>query len=192
MSRTVLCLTFVAAGVVSLAACGRAATGPRRSSSLAPDTRSSATLPDTNVARIFHWGRSVGSSRREISTRLGDPVSVRVEPTPNRHGPGLDSIFRLDYGTRVYWVRRPAGSERELLELAEYTERGQRLAGDVVIQKTTFEQLRERFGQPIEGKRRGDTLMVTYRAPGEGADEFVRFDLVKDIVRRVVWIFYVD
>ena len=53
-------------------------------------------------------------------------------------------------------------------------------------------ELRARLGQPIEGKKRGDTLMVTYRAPGDGAEEFIRFDLVKEVVRRVVWIFYID
>lgn len=184
MVRTVLCLSLLGLGSAGCASPGRS---PAAQFAAAP-----AELPDSNVARAFHLGRSHGSSRTEITARLGDPANVRVELVPNRHGAGTDSLIRLDYGSRAYWLRRPAGSARELLELVELTARGQPIAGGIVVQRTTFDQLRDRLGQPQQGERRGDTLMVTYRAPGAGPEELIRFDLVRDVVRRVIWIFYVD
>ena len=188
MARRVLWLPLIVLSI-GPAACGRSG----GTALTLPATSSAARdAPDSNVARVFHVGRSVGSSRREITATLGFPDSMRAEPVPNRHGPGLDSLFRLDYGTRIYWVRRPANADHELLEIVEILDRNQPFPGGIVVNKTSFEELRARLGQPIEGKKRGDTLMVTYRAPGDGAEEFIRFDLVKEIVRRVVWIFYVD
>jgi hypothetical protein len=193
MVRTVLCLGVLAVGV---AGCGVASGRSGIAAAPRAVARSSANAisnsPDSNVARVFHVGRSHGSTRDELAARFGEPDAVRVDTVPNRHGPGTDSLFKLDYGSRIYWVRRPANMDREILELVEIFERNQPLAGGVVVNRTTFEQLRDKLGQPLEGKRSGDTLMVTYRAPGEGADEYVRFDLVKDVVRRVVWIFYVN
>lgn len=153
---------------------------------------SPTAVADSNVSRFIALGRSAGASRQEIANALGDPRSTRAELTPNRHQPGSDSLIRLDYGSRVYWVRRPVGSSRELLEVVEFFERGQRVGDGVVVDRTSFEDLRVRFGQPHGGERRGDTLMVSYRLPGAGIHETVRFDLVKERVRRVVWIFYVD
>jgi hypothetical protein len=188
MARRVPWLPLFALAIGAVA-CGRTAAPPLTMPEPSPVAR---TAPDSNVARVFHLGRSTGQSRREIHAKLGDPRSMRADTVPNRHGPGLDSLFRLDYGTHVFWVRRPANADHELLELVEIFESNRRLPGGIVVNKTTFEQLRARLGQPIEGRKRGDTLMVTYRAPGDGADEFIRFDLVKEIVRRVVWIFYID
>jgi hypothetical protein len=153
---------------------------------------SPTAVADSNVARFIAVGRSAGASRREITGALGDPRSMRAELTPNRHQPGSDSLIRLDYGSRVYWVRRPVGSSRELLEVVEFSEPGLRVGDGVVVDRTSFDDLRSRFGQPYGGERRGDTLMVSYRLPGAGIHETVRFDLVRERVRRVVWIFYVD
>lgn len=153
---------------------------------------SPTAVADSNVARFIEVGRSAGTSRREITRALGDPRSTRAELTPNRHQPGNDSLIRLDYGSRVFWVRRPVGGDRELLEVAEFSAPGARVGNGVIVDRTSFEDLRERFGQPYGGERRGDTLMVSYRLPGAGLHESVRFDLVKERVRRVVWVFYVD
>lgn len=156
-----------------------------------PVRSSIRVAPDTNVRRVFDFGRRHGSSRASLQLELGAPVRVTVEETPNRHGAGTDSIFRLDYGGIVFWVRR-ASSGPELLEHAELLD-GRRLVGtDVVVGRTTTKQLRARLGAPRSREVRADTLMLTYRAPGDGVDEFLRFDLVKGVVRRIVWIFYVD
>jgi hypothetical protein len=141
---------------------------------------------------VFEYGRRHGTSRSALQRQLGAPVRVSSEPTPNRHGAGTDSLFRLDYGGIVFWVRRSAGDGPELLEHAELLD-GRRLVGTkVVVGRTTAKQLRARLGGERHREVRGDTLMLTYRAPGDGVDEFVRFDLVKGVVRRVVWIFYVN
>jgi len=158
----------------------------------APAHTSERAYVDTNISRVFEYGRRNGSTRAQLTRGLGAPRSVRSDTTPNRHGYGTDSIFRLDYGGIVYWVRRAGNNGPDLLEHAELLD-GRRVLGvSVVVQQTTSKQLFAWLGMPPEREIRGDTVMVTYKAPGDGADEFVRFDLVRGIVRRIVWIFYVN
>lgn len=160
----------------------------------ASDTATVVAPADTvgTLRQLLAFGRSFGDTRATLRANLGAPVRETSEPVPNRHGFGTDSIFELEFDGLSFRLRQPANSSNELMESAELTDPQRQLPGDLAIGETRLADLRERFASPHAETVRGDTVQVTHIATSQAAEEYVRFDFVDGVLRRVGWMFYVD
>ena len=152
-----------------------------------PSADSAATL-----AALRDVGTSFGRNRAALVASLGAPRRSTTDTTANRHGYGIDSLFVLDFGSLSFSLRQPAQSTNELLEWAELTDSARALPGGIVIGGTSLRELRAKLGEPQEQGTRGDTVRFTYLVSPDGGEDFLRFDFVGELLRRVVWTFYVD
>ena len=159
--------------------------GSRVDSVLSSD--SAATL-----AALRDVGTSFGRNRAALVASLGAPRRSTTDTTANRHGYGIDSLFVLDFDGLSFSLRQPAQSTNELLEWAELTDSARALPGDIVIGGASLRELRAKLGKPQEQGIHGDTVRLTYLVSPDGGEDFLRFDFVGELLRRVVWTFYVD
>jgi hypothetical protein len=161
-----------------------------------PAPESSAASRARELSKLLAFGRSFGETRAALRERLGEPRTLRADTATNRHGVGTDTLFALEFRGLAFSVRKAGAPPRELLEVASLDSRSRSLpAGPagIVIARTRESELRARLGAPAESRQRGDTLQLIYRASAPGdVDEYVQFELVRAVLRRVVWIFYVD
>lgn len=143
--------------------------------------------------RLVHdLGRSFGESRAGILAAGAMDCAETVRTTPNQHGYGTDSIFVLRCAGARFVVRRAGPDRREFLEYARLERSPPALPAGLAFGRSNAAELRERIGAPQSRSVRADTLRLRYRVPLDGAEEFVLFHLVSDVLRVVEWGFYVD
>lgn len=144
------------------------------------------------VQRLYDYGSGFGHSRRTIGDRLGPPVETVAEPTQNRYVAAIDSVFELRYPGLSFLVYRVSADGRELLMSIWLTDPGHDLPGGIRVGRTDRAALLARVGPPAETDSAADTLRLWYQRPTEGAEEYVQFHTLRDTVRAVRWIYYVD
>lgn len=130
--------------------------------------------------------------RSGIRARLGPPTTVEAVARANRHAPATDSLIRWRYPGLSVALVRSGYNGRELLTGVTATGGTLELPLGIRIGRSTGTQLAALLGPPFQTGARGDTLVVTFAPPTEGADEYVHLYLARDTLRRVRWDFYVD
>lgn len=145
------------------------------------------------VERIYDYGLSFGESRSAIEETLGTPLSADTSLEQNRHvRDATDSLFVLRYAGLTFALNRPGPVDGDLLTSVGMTSADRELPGGVRIGSTTRDHLTRRLGTPESTRPRGDTTILSYTPPGRAAERFVEFHVVRDTLRRVRWIPYVD
>lgn len=172
---------------------GGAAPEPAPATATSIRTAAAPALPPDSAMRLVHdLGRSFGESREGIRKSLPRNCEESVRATPNQHGAGTDSIFVLRCPGARFIIRQAGPERREFLEYARLERSPPALPAGLQFGQSTAADLRRRFGAPLGRSVRADTLRLRYRVPLDGADEFVLFHLVQDVLRVVEWGFYVD
>lgn len=145
------------------------------------------------VERIYDYGLSFGESISEIEETLGAPLGADTSLEQNLHvREATDSLFVLRYPGLTFELNRPGPVDGDLLTSVGMTSADRELPGGVRIGTTTRDHLTSRLGAPESTRTRVDTTISSYIPPGRAAERFVEFHVVRDTLRRVRWIPYVD
>ncbi len=164
----------------------RAAGAP--ADSPAPEPRAADSVA---VSALMYFGRSFGEDREAIRSSLGSPLERTARPYTNRHTGETDSIIRLDYRNYTFDLYHVSAADRDLL-LRVVAHSEAKPQHDVLVGISTRREIHGVMGLPHDTAVTQDTLVVTYRSPLEGGDEFVHLAFVADTLRTVSWEFYVD
>lgn len=130
----------------------------------------------------------LGSSREEMIAVLGDPVSVRSEPQPNRHVPGeIDVIHYLEWQGLQVTVHQAPVVDREFLAGVVATGRTSVPASSWIGR--TREELIEELGEPV---RSTGVNASTWECFNELAPETVTAEFENGSVTRVTVSYPID
>lgn len=130
--------------------------------------------------------RPIGSTRPEITQRLGEPDSLLATSVPNRHDPSVqDTLLALHYPDLVVHIHRPGGG-RDLLSDVEVTD--DRYLRHPIL-GATREEVEAAFGPPHEVR---DGVWSYDCATCGEADSPVEILFADDRVRKVRFTYYVD
>lgn len=156
----------------------------------------SAPLPEANheaaLLHAFDFGKRFGETRSAIRGAADTTCATDATPEPNRHGYGVDTIFRIACGGLDFVVRLSGYDGREMLETTTLTSDRYRPTPEIRIGVTTTMELLTHLGRTDDFHPADGVLDLHYRGPSIGADEYVQFALLVDTLRAVAWVFYVD
>lgn len=159
----------------------------------APRDGAAADGASSTIRAVYEFGMGFGTTRDAIRGRLGVPERAEVELAENRHdAAAIDSLFTLHYPGLSFRLNRPGPVDRDLLTDVLLTDRERELPGGIRPGRTTRAELEQVLGAPDTSTTLADTSIVMHTTPNPGAEEFVQFYLVDDVVDRVRWIPYVD
>jgi hypothetical protein len=150
-----------------------------------------ASRQDSALATVVRYSGSFGSTRPSLIKRLGKPSKIDVRAEANRAGYGNDSIFTLRYSGITFFIRQ-SGYDRktELLDGAEQTKPPSSSPAALKIGSSTRRDVERVVGTTRDSSRRADTLFLTYPSPLIGADEWVVFAFVGNVLRAIRWVLY--
>ncbi len=172
MRRRRKSLSWVAVGL--LAACSSASVGPNT------DARTIRSLYDNGTAGI--------ASRQDAIRRFGAPTRLEVtEVNPTSR----DSMIVVTHPGRLHRFLRSGARRRDFLVEAQLSQPGATLPGPIRIGRTTRADL---AALPAwdEETTTGDTTVVAWKRPDELTPSWVEVSLVRDTVRLVRWLPYVE
>lgn len=144
------------------------------------------------VAALYERIDMHGQSPAAVRRSLGEPLRVDRDTVPNRHGYGTDTVIVLVHDGWRHMFLALGASDRVLLTGVETTDRAVTLPAGIRVGETTDAQVRARLGAPEREEAVVDTTVLSWRHPTMEAESFVELALVRDTVRLVRWVPYVD
>lgn len=165
-------LSWVAVGL--LAACSSASVGP------SADAHTIRSLYDNGTAGI--------ANRQDAIRRFGAPTRLEVTEVD---ATSRDSMIVVTHPGRLHRFLRSGARRRDFLVEAQLSQPGATLPGPIRIGRTTRADLAT-LPAWDEETTTGDTVVVAWKRPGEDAASWVEVSLVRDTVRLVRWLPYVD
>ena len=124
-------------------------------------------------------------TRAELVQQYGAPDSVHTSTEPNRHIPGIDSLFQIYYPGLVAGIRAPAGNSDLISQMDISDNRYLRYPSIGIGAR------RERLIRAVTDTTRTAADRVEYDC-NMGANEPITFWLVDGQIRRVSKTYYVD
>lgn len=133
-----------------------------------------------------------GDTPAAVERSLGEPVRVDRDTVANRHGYGIDTaiVVRHDHWRHEFLAL--GASDRVLLTGVESTDPSVSFPAGIRIGEITAEVARSRLGVPESQESVADTSVLRWRNPAMEADSYVELHVVRDTVRLVRWVPYVD
>lgn len=175
MRRRRKSLSLVAiAGVGLVAACSSAGVGPSR------DTRTISALYDAGTKGL--------ENRRDALRRFGPPTALEVTEVVRT---SRDSVIVVTHPGRLHRFVRSGARRRDFLVEAQLSQPGATLPGPIRIGRTTRADLAA-LPASDEETTTGDTVVVAWKRPDELTASWVEVSLVRDTVRLVRWLPYVE
>jgi hypothetical protein len=149
--------------------------------------------PDSAIAALYRAGLAFGDSRGAVTARLGGPDSANTSASPNRHDTTVtDTVRFVRYGRLAYIFLQPARAQHEFLLQVESSAPGRPDLRPLAIGRSSADAIRSRLGAAVRTDSLADTLAFWYTNAGEAADDMVGLYLVRDTLRLVRWVPYVD
>ncbi len=136
---------------------------------------------------LYDHGTTGVATRREAISRFGPPTAMEASPLQSG---SPDSMIVLHHPGRLHRYLRAGG--RDFLVEAQRTAPGAGLPGKIRLGTTTRADLVHRLPHWDEESRDGDTVVVAWRRPDREPVAWVELALVRDTVRLVRWLPYVD
>jgi hypothetical protein len=150
-----------------------------------------ASRQDSALARVLQYGSSFGVSQRSLAARLGKPLKVDSRVEANRAGYGKDTIFSVRYAGITFHVRQSGYDHKtQVLEAVEQTSPRSPSPTPLKIGTSSRRDIERIVGTTRDSSRQADTLFLTHQSPLTGADEWVIFALVGDVLRAIRWVLY--
>ena len=144
------------------------------------------------VAALYERIGMHGETPAAVRRSLGEPQRVERDTVANRHGYGTDTtITMLHRGWRHDFLALGA-SGTVILTGRETIDGAVGFPAGLRIGLTTASQLRARLGAPHDTDTVADTTVLSWRHPAMEADSYVELAVVRDTVRMVRWVPYVD
>jgi hypothetical protein len=140
---------------------------------------------------LHAWGMRWGTTRAEITARLGPPTRRSAAAEKNRHTDVMDTVYVLEYGGLRFQVRWTASSG-DLLTAVTLSNDPGNLPGGVRVGSTTRQGVALILAVEPERSAVGDSALDAYLLPSRESPEYVQFYFVRDTLRRIAWIPYVD
>ncbi len=144
------------------------------------------------VAALYDRIGMHGDTPAAVRRSLGEPLRVDRNTVPNRHGYGTDTAITMVHPRWRHEFLALGASGNVLLLGAETTDPTVTFPGGITIGTTTGEVARTRLGPPEAEEARGDSTIATWRHPTHEAESYVELAVLRDTVRLLRWVPYVD